>query len=138
MRPIDIIASNNNRREPKAFIIRLDQHFSRSFAGRVGVGRGKDAGLQQLILVFLNFSINLVCRDVNKSLNTCLFCTFKEHMCAVNISMRKAIGITKAQVDMRLGCEVHHSIDIIPLHTIENFRWVSEIAVIKGKVALVV
>lgn len=39
---------------------------------------------------------------------------------------------------MRLRCEVHHSVDVIALHAVEDFGGICQVAMVKSKVALVI
>lgn len=67
-----------------------------------------------------------------------LFGALQKDMSAVDVCMGKAIRVAEAQIHMRLRGKVHHSIDVIALYAIEDFRGVRQVAMVKRKVALVI
>jgi hypothetical protein len=52
--------------------------------------------------------------------------------------VREAIRVAKAQVDVRLGGKVEDGVDVVALHAVEHLGRVGNVAVEKGKVALII
>lgn len=69
MRAVDVVAADNDNGQLKALHVRVHQHLGSGFAGSVGVGGGQDAGLQQIIVIILDLTVNLVCGNMDKTLN---------------------------------------------------------------------
>lgn len=95
MRAIDVVTSNNDHWELKALPVGINQHLSCSLTGCVRIRRGQDARLAQVCPVFLNFSIYLICRDMDEPVDAMIFCTLKEHMCAIYVIRRELVRIPK-------------------------------------------
>lgn len=116
----------------------MDHHFGGSLACGIRVGWGQDAGLLQLVFAVANFAINLVCRYMDKSLDASFLGALQKDVGAIDVCVGKAVGIAKTQIHVRLSGKVHHGIDVITLHAVKNFGGIGQVAMIKGKVALVV
>lgn len=75
---------------------------------------------------------------MDKSLNASFLGAFQKNVGAIDVCVGKAVRIAKTQIHMRLGRKVHHGVDVIALHAVEDFGGIGQIAMIKRKVALVI
>lgn len=67
-----------------------------------------------------------------------LFGTLQQHVCAVDIRVCEVVRVAKAQVDVRLGGKVEYGVDIVSLQAVDHLGRVGDVALVKGKVALVI
>jgi hypothetical protein len=74
---IDVVAADDDGGELEALLVRVHQHFSGGLAGGVGVGRGQDARLEQVIVVVAHLAVDLVGRDVDEAADVYLFGTLQ-------------------------------------------------------------
>lgn len=138
VRPVDIVAADNDGGELEALLIRVHQHLGGGLAGGIGVGRGQDARLEQIVVIVTHLAVDLIGRDVDEAADVYLFGTLQQHVGAVDIGMGKVVRVAKAQVDVRLGGKVEDCIDAVALQAVDHLGRVGDVALVKGKVALVV
>lgn len=119
-------------------MIGVDHHFGSCFACSVGVSWGKDAGFLQLIFAMAHFAINFVSRHVDEPFNAGLLGALQKNVRAIDVRVGEAIRVAKAQIHMRLSCKVHHRVNVIALHAVEDFGGICQVAMVKSKVALVI
>ena len=108
MRSIHVIATRNDQRKTERTMIRFGKKLGCGFGSSIRVGGFQD---HLFVSAFFSFSIDFVGTDVKKSLNVCVFCSFKQSMSTKNISLGESSGITKRVVDVGLGGKVHDGID---------------------------
>jgi hypothetical protein len=135
---VDVVTPNNNDGKLEASHIRIHKHLGGSLARGVRVGRSKNARLEEIIVVVLDLSIDLVGRDVNEALDANLLGTLEQHVGAVDVGVSKAVRVAKAQVDVRLGGKVEDGVDVVALEAVDHLDGVGDVALVEAKVALLV
>lgn len=138
MRSVDIVASNNDHRELETLLVRVNQHFCRSFACSVWICGGQNASFQQILIIVFNFTIHLISGDVDEFLDSDLLRALQENVCAVDVCVCEGIRVTKTQINMRLCSEVENGIDVVALEAVHNFGGVCDVAMVEREVSLVV
>jgi hypothetical protein len=138
MRTVDIIASHNDHRQFKGLLVRVNQHFSCSLGSGVWVGRGKNTGFEQIIGIIFDLAIDLIGRDVDELFDPDLLGTFQDNVCSVDIGMGELIGISEAQINVRLSSKVEDSINVVSLQAIHNLGGIGDISMVESKVPLIV
>ncbi len=138
MRAVDVVASHNDDGELEALLVRVHQHLGGGLARGVGVGRGEQAGLEEVIVVVLDLAVDLIGRDVDESLDAHLLGALEQHVCAEDIGMGEAVRVSEAQVDVRLGREVEDGVDLVALEAVDDLGGVGDVTLVEGEVALVV
>lgn len=138
VRAIDIVAADNDGGELEALLVRVHQHLGGGLAGGVGVGRGQDARLEQVIVVVAHLAVDFVGRDVDEAADVYLFGTLQQNVGAVDVGMGKVVRVAEAQVDVRLGGKVKNGVDAVALQAVDHLGRVGDVALVKGKVALIV
>ena len=116
----------------------MHQHFRCCLAGCVWIGWCQNASLQQIICIVPDLTIDLICRDVDELLDSDFLCAFQQNVCAINVSMCEGIGVTKAQIHMRLRSEMEDGINVVSLQAIHNLGWICNVAMVECKVSFVV
>lgn len=138
MGAVDVVAADDDSGHLEALDVRVDKHLSGGLAGGVGVGGGQDAGLQQVIIVILDLTVHLVGGDVDEALDANLLGALEQNVGAVDVGVGEAVGVAKAQIDVRLGGKVEDSVNVVTLQAVDNLRGVGDVALVEGEVALVV
>jgi len=138
MRPVNVVAANDDGGKLKAFLVRMHHHLSCSLAGRVWVGWLKYAGFRKVVLIVPHLSVDLVGRHVDEALDAAFFGALEHHMCAERIGDGELVRVAKAQVDVRLGRKVEDCVDVMPLHALEHLLRVRDVALVEGEVVPVV
>lgn len=80
----------------------------------------------------------LTCGDMDELLDSNLFGTLKQDVCAKYVIVGESVGISEAQVDMGLSSKVKNGVDFITLKAVHDFRRISDIAMIEAEVPLVI
>lgn len=138
MGAVHVVASHNNDWQLEALHVRVYKHFSSSLACSIGIGWSQNAGLQQVVIVVLDLSIDLICGDVNESPDTKLLGTLQHDMRSIDIGVGEAIGVAETQIDVGLRCKVKNGVNVVALHAVEDLLWFCNVTMIEGEVALVV
>ena len=131
MRAINIVTSDDDDRELKTLLVRMDKHFRSRLAGSVWISRSKNAGLEQIIRVIPNFSVNLVGRNVNELLDSNFLGTLQQHMGSIYIGVGEGVRVSEAQIDVGLSGEVEDGIDLVSLQAVHNLGGVSNVAMVE-------
>ena len=135
MRPVDVVAADDNHGKLETLLVRLDQHLGGRLAGSVGICRREYTRLEQLILALLDLAIDLIGGDVDEAAYTDLLGTLEEDVCTIDVCVREAVGVAEAQVDVRLGGKVQDGVDGVPLHAVDHLGRVGDVALVEGEVA---
>lgn len=135
---VHVVASNNYRRQLKALVVGLYEHFGRCLARCIGVGWRKNARLDQIIVILLDFAVHLVCRYVYEALYLDFLGALQQHVGSIYICMSEAIRVAKTQVNVRLCGKVQDSVDFISLHAVQDFGWVCEVPVVESEIAFII
>ena len=75
---------------------------------------------------------------MDKLLDTNLLRALQQHVGAVDVGMRKAVGVAKAQVNVRLGGKVEDGIDIVAFQAVINLGGGGDVSLVEGEVPLVI
>lgn len=75
---------------------------------------------------------------MDESFNAGLLGALQKNVRAIDVCVGEAIRVAKAQIHMRLSCKVHHRVNVIALHAVEDFGGICQVAMVKSKVALVI
>lgn len=116
----------------------MDQHFRGGLACCVGIRWSQDAGLKQIIRVISDLSIDLVGGDVDELLDADLLCALQQNVSSVDVRMCEGVGVSEAQINVRLCSKVEDSINLMSLQTVHDLGGVRDIAMVECEVALVV
>lgn len=135
---VDVVATHDDDWKLEALHVRVDKHLGCRLACGVWVGGRQYARLQQVVIVILDFTVDFICRNVDEALDAHLFRTLQHDMCPVHIGVREGVRVSKAQVHMRLRCEVEDGIYVVPLHTFQHFGWVCDISMVEREVSFLV
>ena len=138
MRSVDVITPNDNNGKLEAALIRIHKHLGSRLARGIRVRRRKDARLEQIIVVIIDLSVDLVGRDVDQALNADLLGALKEDVGAVDVGVGEAVRVAKAQIDVGLGGKVEDGVDIVALEAVDDLDGVGDVALVEAKVALLV
>lgn len=111
VRTVHIIASHNDAGKLVRLLVRLDIHLSSGFAGSVRVGGLQKAVFFQVVTIVL--AIDLVRADVDELLNAAFDSRFKQLVSTDNVGLCEGERVTKGQIDVRHGCEMHNGIDVV-------------------------
>jgi hypothetical protein len=98
----------------------MHQHLCSSLGSSIWVGWSKNACLEEIILIILNLSVNLIGRDVDELLDSNLLRTLQQNVCTVDIGMCESVGVTETQVDVRLSCEMEDCVNVMSLQTVHD------------------
>lgn len=134
VRAVDVVAPHNDHRKLEALLVRVDQHLGGGFAGGVRVGRGQDAGLEEVVIVVLDLAIDFVCGDVDEAVDADALGALEEDVGAVDVGVGEAVRVTEAQVDVGLGGEVENGVNVVALQAVEHLVGIGDVALDKGKV----
>lgn len=138
MRSIDVIAADDDDGKLEALHVRVDKHLRGSFAGSIGIRRGQDAGLQQVVVVILDLAVDLVGGDVDEAVDPDLLGALEHDVCTVHIGVGEAVRISEAQIDMGLSGKVEDGVDVVTLHAVKHLGGVRYVPMVEAEVALVV
>lgn len=75
---------------------------------------------------------------MDEALDTNLLGTLEQDVGAVDVGVGEAVGVAKAQVDVRLGGKVEDGVDVVALQAVDNLRGVGDVTLVEGEVALVI
>ena len=135
MRPIDVIAPHDNDGQLEALLVRLHQHLGGRLARGVRVRRRQYARLEQVRVLVVDLAVDLVGRDVDEALDADLLGALEQHVGAVDVGVREAVRVAKAQVDVRLRGKVEDGIDVVALEAVHHLGRVRYVALVEGEVA---
>lgn len=113
MRPIHIVRPDSDQWQLEAAPVRADHHLRCSLARRVRIRGRQYARLAQICSSNWNVAIHLIRGDVYKPGDTMFPRSLEQDVCAVNIRVCELVRIAKAEVDVRLCCEVEDSFDLV-------------------------
>ena len=101
-------------------MVTLDQEFSPSFRGCIGIGGFQDVFfLHGLGFKGLALTVYFICGNVNKSSHaTVTLGRFEENMRPKDITLREIEGVSEAIIDVSLGGKVHHRVDLFLRHDV--------------------
>src|SRR3569833_3072485 len=119
---VDVVTPHYDDGEFEALLVRVDQHLGGGFAGSVRVGRGQYAGLEQVVVIVLDFAVDLVGGDVDESTDADLLGALEKDVGAVHVGVGESIRIAEAQVDVGLGGEVEDGVDVVALEAVYHHR----------------
>lgn len=135
---VDVVGADNDDWHLERLLVRVDQHLSGGLGSSIWVGWGQNAGLEEIILLILNLSVNLIGGDVDELLDSDLLGGLEENVGSVNVGVGESVGVSEGQVNVRLGSKVEDGVDVVTLQAVHNLSWVGDITVVEGEVPLVV
>lgn len=135
---VDVVAADDDDGELEALLVRVDQHLGGGLGGGVGVGGGEDAGLEEVIILVLNLTVDLIGGDVDEALDADLLGRLEQHVGAVDVGVGETVRVSEAQVDVRLGGEVEDGVDVVALEAVHHLGGVGDVALVEGEVPLVI
>ena len=135
---VDVVAADDDDGELEALLVRVDQHLGGGLGGGVGVGGGEDAGLEEVIILILNLTVDLIGGDVDEALDADLLGRLEQHVGAVDVGVGETVRVSEAQVDVRLGGEVKNGVDVVALEAVHHLGGVGDVALVEGEVPLVI
>lgn len=91
MRAIDIVATDNDDRDLETLLIRVDKHLGSSFACSIWISGGKNACLQEIVIIIFDLSVDLVGRYMDEFLDTHFLGTLKQNVGSVHVSVGETI-----------------------------------------------
>ena len=112
VRAVDIVAADDDGGELVALLVRVHQHLGGGFGGGIGVGRGQDARLEQVVVVIAHLSVHLVGRDVDESTNVEFFGALQQDVGAIHVGMGETVRVAKAQVNVRLRGKMDDGVNV--------------------------
>ena len=118
---VDVVAAHDDGWEIEGLLVRVDKHLGGCFAGGIRVGWGKNARLEEIVVLVLDLTVYLVGRDVDEPLDADLLGALQQHVGAIHVGVGEAVGVAKAQVDMRLGGKVEDGVDVVSLQAGDHF-----------------
>lgn len=135
---VNVVGADNDDWHLEGLLVRVDQHLSGGLGGSVWVSWSQNAGLEEIILLILNLSVNLVGGDVDETLDSDLLGGLEENVGSVNVGVGESVRVTEGQINVGLGSEVEDGVNVVTLQAVHNLRWVGDITVVEGEVSLVV
>lgn len=75
---------------------------------------------------------------MNELLDSNLFGTLKQDMCAKYVIVGESIGISETQIDVGLSSKVENSVNFVAFKAVHDFRRISDIAMVEAEVPLVI
>ena len=135
---VDVVGADNDDWHLERLLVRVDQHFSGGLGGSVWVGWGENGGLEEIILLVLNLSVNLISGDVDELLDSDLLGRLEENVGSVDVGVGESVRVSEGQVNVGLGSEVEDGVNVVTLQAVHHLSWVGNISMVEGKVALVV
>lgn len=138
MGAVDVVAADDDDGELEALLVRVHQHLCGGLGGGVGVGGGEDAGLEEVIILVLNLTVDLIGGDVDEALDADLLGGLEQHVGAVDVGVGEPVRVTEAQVDVRLRGEVEDGVDVVALEAVHHLGGVGDVALVEGEVPLVI
>lgn len=135
---IDVVTPDNDSRQFKTLHVRIYKHLSCGLTRSIGISRRENARLQQVVIVILHLAVYLIGGDMDKSVDTDLLCALEHDVGAIHIGVCEAIRVPKTQIYVRLGCEVEDGVYVEALHAVKHFGRVGDVAMVEGKVSLVI
>jgi hypothetical protein len=135
---VDVVAADDDDGELEALLVRVHQHLGGGFGSGVRVGRGEDAGLEEVVILVLNLTVDLVGGDVDEALDANLLGRLEQDVRAVDIGVGEAVGVAEAQVDVGLGGKVEDGVNVMALEAVHHLGGVGDVALVEGEVPLVI
>jgi len=138
VRTVDVVAADDDDWELEALLVRVHQHLCGGLGGGVWVGWGEDAALEEIIIVILNFSVDLIGRDVDEALDPDLLSRLEKNVSAVDVGVGETVRVSETQVNVGLRGEVEDGVNIVALEAVHDLRGVRDVAMVEGEVSLIV
>lgn len=138
MGTVDIVAADDDDWELEALLVRVHQHLGGGLGGGIGVRGGEDAGLEKVIVLILDLTVDLIGGDVDEALDADLLGGLEKDVGPVDVGVGEAVRVAKAQVDVGLGGEVEDGIDVVTLEAVHDLGGVGDVALVEGEVPLVI
>lgn len=135
---VNVVAANNDDGELEALLVRVHQHLGGGLGGSVRVGGGKDAGLEEVIILILNLTVNFIGGDVDEALDADLLGRLEQDVSAVDVGVGETVGVSEAQVDVGLGSEVEDGVNVVALEAVHHLGGVGDVSLVEGEVPLVI
>lgn len=135
---VDVVGADNDNWHLERLLVRVDQHLGGGLGGSIWVGWGQNAGLEEIILLILNLSVNLVGRDVDELLDSDLLGGLEENVSSVNVGVSESVGVSEGQVNVGLGGKMENGVNVVTLQAVHHLGWVGDITMVKGEVSLIV
>lgn len=135
---VDVVGANNDDWHLEGLLVRVNQHLSGGLGGSVWVGWSQNAGLEEIILLILNLSVNLIGGDVDETLDSDLLGGLEENVGSVNVGVGESVRVAKGQVNVGLGSEVEDGVNVVTLQAVHDLGWVGDITMVEGEVSLIV
>lgn len=138
MRTVDVVGSHDDDWELERLGVGVNQHLSGGLGSSIWVGWGQNAGLEEIIILILDFTVNLIGGDVDEALDANLLGTLEQNVSTVNVGVGESVGVSEAQINVGLSSKVENGINVIALEAVHDLRWVGDVSVVKGEVSLVI
>mmetsp|Transcript_2458 Transcript_2458/g.5075 ORF Transcript_2458/g.5075 Transcript_2458/m.5075 type:complete len:338 (+) Transcript_2458:1664-2677(+) len=122
MGSINVVSSRNQARQFEGTEVRLDQEFSASLCGSVGIGGFQNMFFRHGIrFEIFSFSIDFIGGNMNESFDgRAHFGGFQENVRAINVGLCKGKRVSERVVDMGLCRKVHNGINLFLSKNIRN------------------
>lgn len=138
VRTVDVVAADDDDWELEALLVRVHQHLCGGLGGGVWVGWGEEAGLEEIIIVILNLSVDLIGGDVDEALDPDLLGRLEKNVSAVDVSVGETVRVSETQVNVGLRGEVEDGVNVVALEAVHDLRGVRDVAMVEGEVPLIV
>jgi hypothetical protein len=138
VRSIYIVGPYGDKRQLETTPIRADHHLCCSFASRVRIRRGQYTRLAQVRCTNRHIAIHLIRRDMYEPVHAMFPGSLQQHMRPVYIRVGKFVRVAKAQVDMRLRCEVKNGVNLVLAKHAFHVGWRCDVAIFKREVFLLI
>ncbi len=135
---VDVVGANNDDRHLERLLVRVNQHLSGGLGGSVRVGWGENRSLEEIIILILNLSVDLIGGDVDEALDVNLLGRLEKDVSAVDVGVGEAVGVSEGQVNVRLSREVEDGVNVVTLQAVHNLGWVCDITMVEREVSLIV
>ncbi|KFY44487.1 hypothetical protein V494_01461, partial [Pseudogymnoascus sp. VKM F-4513 (FW-928)] len=133
-----VVAADDDDGELETLLVRVHQHLGGGLGGGVGVGGGEDAGLEEVIILILNLTVDLIGGDVDEALDADLLGRLEQDVGAVDVGVGETVRVSERQVNVGLGGEVEDGVNVVALKAVHHLGGVGDVALVEGEVPLVI
>lgn len=95
VRSVDIVRSNDDDRKLVRLVVSIDNHLCGSLGGSVWVGWCQKCGLEQIVTVSLDLTVDLISGDVDESFDTCVLGTLEQDVCSQNVVVGEGVRVSE-------------------------------------------